>query len=240
MFRDKFAFSTIWEMILTDYDVALFALTGIILLLRQERWRFLFPVLWLVTSFVILCEHRPIAAHYYPLISIPMCWLAAISFGEFFHIDIRQGWFTKKNKYSLIDVFLRWVTAGLIILTILSIPTKYYRMHASLKGEGKANLEEQAVVDLLTKYKAVTDWVITERAIFAFYANMLVPPELAIIGKKRNFIDEAAQDYFIDILQKYKAKLILIYMPEFYGSKVISYIEENYDNIYQDRIPIRQ
>ncbi len=239
MLRDKFNFSIIWNMILTDYEVALLALMGIILLLRQKKERFLFPALWLVSAFVILFKYRPIAYHYYLLISIPMCWLAAISFGEFFHIDIRQGWFIKKSKYGFMDVFLRWVTAGLIILAILLMPIKYYRTHAALKGEGKASPEEQATVDLLMKYKASTDWVITERAIFAFYVNMLVPPELAIIGKKRNFTDEAAQDYFIGILQKYKAKLILIYWPEFYGPKVMSYIRENYNNFYQSEIPFR-
>jgi 4-amino-4-deoxy-L-arabinose transferase-like glycosyltransferase len=235
----EFNFSLLWKIILTDYDIALLALTGIILLLRQRKWQFLFPVLWLVSAFVILLNHRPIWDHYYPLISIPICWLAAISFGEFFRIDIRQGWLIKKNKYSLIAVFLRWLTAILIILTILSIPAKYYRVHVLLRGGGKASLEEQAVVDLLMKYKTHTDWVITDRPIFAFYANMLVPPELAIIVRKRNFTDEAAQDYFIDTLQKYKAKLILIYMPEFYGPKVISYIKENYDNLYQREIPER-
>ncbi len=240
MLKDRFNFSIIWKMLLSDCDIALLALLGITLIIRQRKQQSLLPVLWLVLACLILFKHRPIADHYYPLISIPMCWLAAISFGELFHIDIRQGWFIKKNKYSLLDVFLRWLAAGLIILSILLIPVKYSRMHAALRGEGKASPEEQAAVDLLMKYRTDTDWVITERAIFAFSANMLVPPELAIIGKKRNFTDEAAQDYFIGILQKYKAKLILIQMPEFYGPKVISYIGENYDNFYQSEIPVHR
>ncbi|MBL7197408.1 MAG: glycosyltransferase family 39 protein [Candidatus Omnitrophica bacterium] len=71
-------FSTLWEMILADYDIALLALMGIILLIRQKKWQLFFPVWWLTIALIILMLWRPIWEHYYPLISIPMCWLAAI------------------------------------------------------------------------------------------------------------------------------------------------------------------
>ena len=77
-------FSTIWRMILTDYDIALLALVGIISLIRKKKWQLFFPVLWLVIVFIILLKWRPIWYHYYLLVSIPICWLAAIGVSELF------------------------------------------------------------------------------------------------------------------------------------------------------------
>jgi len=75
-------FSVLWRMILADYDIALLALIGIILLIRKKKWQLLFPVWWLAIILITLMIWKPIWEHYYPLISIPMCWLAAIGVSE--------------------------------------------------------------------------------------------------------------------------------------------------------------
>ena len=75
-------FSVLWRMILADYDIALLALIGIILLIRKKKWQLLFPVWWLAIALITLMIWKPIWEHYYPLISIPMCWLAAIGVSE--------------------------------------------------------------------------------------------------------------------------------------------------------------
>ncbi|MCD6093578.1 MAG: glycosyltransferase family 39 protein [Candidatus Omnitrophica bacterium] len=77
-------FSVLWEMILADYDIALLALMGIVLLIRQKKWQLFFPVWWLAIILITLMIWKPIWEHYYPLISIPMCWLAAIGVSELF------------------------------------------------------------------------------------------------------------------------------------------------------------
>lgn len=231
-------FLIIWRMILTDYDTALLALIGIILLVRQKRWDSFFPVLCLALTLVILLIHRPVWYHYYLPVSIPLNWLAAISFSGFFHTHLRRRWFTGKNAYS---VFLRWVTAAVMILTILRLPGKYCRIRKSV-WEGSGH-EEHRVVELLSKYRKDTRWIFTDRPIFAFYANILVPPELALITEKRKFTDDLSQHYLIDKLEKYKPKLILLNKFKYLGPQVTSYIERNYHKVYQttiqNRIPVR-
>ena len=76
----------------------------------------------------------------------------------------------------------------------------------------------------------------TDRPIFAFYANMLVPPELDIITEKRDFTENITQDYCINKLQEYRPELILLNDLKYYGPKVLSYIKGNYINIYQGEI----
>lgn len=212
-------------MILADYDIALLALMGIILLIKQKKWQLFFPVLWLTTALIILMLWRPIWDHYYLLVSIPICWLAAISFSQ------------KTNKSKKMDIFLRWITVALIIITIARLPLKCYRTWRSVRIStgGKATSEEYALVNLLLRYKPYIRWVFTDRPIFAFYANMLVPPELSLTTEeKREFKDTMAQNYLIDKLQKYNPELILLDRFKFYGPQVISYIERNYTKIYPE------
>ncbi len=223
-------FSLIWRMILADYDITLLALIGIILLAKQKKYEFFFPVSCLMLTLVILFVYRPVWYHYYLPVSIFLSWLAAISFSGFFHTHLRGRWFTGKNAYS---VFLRWVTAAVMILIILRLPGKYCRMRKSV-WEGSGH-EEHRVVELLSKYRKDTHWIFTDRPIFAFYANILVPPELALITEKRKFIDDLSQHYLIDKLEKYKPELILLTELKYCGSQVISYIEKNYYKIYHSR-----
>jgi len=232
-------FSTIWRMILTDYDIALLALMGIILLIKQKKWQFFFPALWLVTALGILLKWQPIWDHYYLLISIPICWLAAISFSQFFADIRRNKKIQKTNKSKKADIFLRWITAVLIIVTIARLPLKCYRtaQNIGIGGRGRATPGEYAVVNLLWEHKKHAHWIFTDRPIFAFCADILIIPELLIISEKRNFATPEAQNYCINKLQKYKPELILLNDLKYFGPKVLSYIEENYTNIYQDKIP---
>jgi hypothetical protein len=221
-------FFLILKTMSTDCDIALLALMGIILLIRQRKWQFFFPVLWLVVAFAILLKHRPIWAHYYLLVSIPISWLAAISFNEFF-VSMRNKGTQRINKPTRIDIFLRLLTVVIIILTILRLPGKYNRMKRDVCCG--TTPEEHQIVELLLRYKKFTRWIFTDRPIFAFYANILTPPELNVVSDKRNFRDSISQDYCINNLEKYKPELILLEERKdytFYGPQVISYIERNY------------
>ncbi len=214
-------FLVIWKIILTDYDIALLALIGIILLLRKRKRNFLFPVLWLTLASAILLAHRPVWDHYYLLISIPLCWLAAISLSECFYGKIKQ------RRFAL---SLRWINICLIILTILRLPIKYNRIRESIEDE--TAVKEHVVIELMSKYKQSTRWVFTDRPIFAFYADMLIPPELAVFSDKRILTGNLKPDYVISILEKYKPEIILLDRFRDRDLKILPFVEKKYSNVY--------
>ncbi len=222
----KHNFLTIYKMLLIDYDIMLLALTSMVLLIGQKKWYLLFPVLWFSLAFLSLYQHKPIWDHHYLLISLPLSWLAAIGFGEFF----RGSENMRKNKWPLKLLF-----GFLIILVIARIPVKFLRTHNSIQGYTSA--QEKEVIALLSQYKDNRPWVVTDRPIFAFYAGMLVPPEVALTCQKRNFTDKLAQGYFISMLKKYYPRQILLNKSDYYGPGVISYIEKHYALVYQGDIP---
>lgn len=221
----EFGIMNLYKILSRDYDICLLAIIGIILLIKEKKWRFFLPASWLILAYITMLKWRPVWYHYYIFISIPLCWLAGISFSEFF---TGQGLLKKRGG-------LYWITAGLIILITFNLPFKY---SAILKEVNIGTMpQEHNTLEIMSEYKKYTRWIVADRPIFAFFANMLVPPELAVIGDKRTFISGDSQDYFIAKLEKYSPEQILLSRPSFYGAKIFAYIENKYTNIYCAKIP---
>ncbi len=222
-------FIILCRMLLSDYDIALLALISIVLIVKQRKRESFFPLIWLATITIILLRHKPIWYHYYPLISIPVCWLGAITFAEFFSKNNLNKRINQIKLFHLIILLL-------IILTIFKLPSKYQRSQKSLWGQTSA--QERQVLDVLSKYKKNTRWIFTDRAIFAYYLDIFIPPELVLISSKRILTDKLEPDYLINKLTKYKPELILLtgYLETFpdYYPKIMPYIEKNYTQIYKD------
>jgi len=216
-------FLRIWKMVRIDYDIALLALIGAILLIKQKERQFLLPLLWLISAFIIYVNYRPIWPHYYLLFSIPLSWLAAICFR-----NLSAGSVVKKG-------FFHWLILILITVTVLRVPFKYNANIRSIENRTTTQ-EYKTINDLLLKYKPCTRWIATNRPIFAFYANLMVPPELVLTSHKRKFTDKIEQSYFIDKLEKYKPEQILLVLDRlnFYGPEILSYIGRNYFKIYEN------
>ncbi len=153
---------------------------------------------------------------------------------NFFSIGISQGWFPKKNTFDMLDILLRWLTLGLIILSITLLPAKYHRMRTSLQG--KTSFQEHQILKLILKYKPNTQWLFSDIPTFAFSAGILIPPEIAVTTVKREFTSDSAGDYFVRILKKYSPEQILLSSSYKYSPKIISFIQENYLKIYDDYV----
>lgn len=222
-------FSILWRMLLTDFNVALLALTGIILVIKQKKRESYFPIIWLAVITAILLRHKPIWYHYYPLISIPFCWLGAICLAKFFSKNILQ---TRINRMNIFN----WIILPLAAITIFQLPSKYLMAQKSLLGQ--SSVPERQALNLLFKYKNDARWMFTDRGIFAFYSGILVPPELAVVAKKRVLTNKLETGYLMNKLEEYKPELLLFTeyietFPEYYP-KIIPYIEKNYTLVYKD------
>lgn len=218
-------FSVIWKRIFIDYDIAILALISAITF-RKNKSCYL-PILWLISISLILFIYKPIWHHYYLLMALPLCWLAAISFSKFFQTDTFKSLFRQKNIW-------RGLLACLVGLTILRIPAKYHQMLESVKNQ--PSLEERKITTLLAKHKKHTRWLITDRPIFAFYGKILVPPELALISSKRIQAENFTQDYLRAILKKYEPELVLFARFAAYEKKILPYIEKDYLKIYPEKL----
>jgi len=194
--KPEYGFSTLYGMLYRDYDIILLALIGIFFLIKQKKWLYLFPASWLILAFAMLIKYKPVWQHHYLLLSIPLCWLAAIGFSKCFLAAM-------KNKK-----WIRWLILGAIIFILLRLPFKYNDIIIDLKD--KTNTQERKAVELLSGYSRHVRWIFTDMPIFAFYADIPVPPELAVISAKRIFTKNLQPAYLIAVLEKYKPEIILL------------------------------
>lgn len=218
-------------MMLVDYDILLLAVAATLLLASEKKWRDLFPLLWLVSAYLILINHKPVWYHHYLLLSIPIAWLAAIGASVTFRAFTRERSLLSVAGPNRISAALRWLVVSAMILVIVRVPLKYSKMRRSLMVG--TTMAERDVVALLVKYRKYTSWIIADRPIFAFYAGELIPPELAYISWKRRATKNMPPDYVINVLEKYRPEEILFARFQDYGPEIMSYIKKNYSRIYR-------
>ncbi len=183
------------KVLFRDWDIFLLATAGVIFNIKKNYRQF-FPVLWIAAALSILLIYTPIRQYYYLLLSIPACWLAAIGFKECLIARI-------KNKK-----WIRWLMLSATIFILLRLPFKFSMVLADMKD--KINTQEIKIVNLLSGYSQRVRWIFADMPIFAFYANIPTPPELAVISTKRIFTKNLQPSYLIDVLEKYKPGLILL------------------------------
>lgn len=225
LFPEKTGLSIIAEMTFADYDIVLLAFTGIILFFKQKKKELFLPVAWLVLICIIFSFYRPLWYHYYPLVSIPLCWLAGNSFSEFFRMQINRDFPMRKN-------FPRSSPVILLVLSILLLPLKYGRMLESING--RTTIQEKNLVNFISEYKG--SWIVTDRPMFAFYCGLLVPPEIALISNKRLYSRNFSDRYLNRILKTYKPNLLLLGRFKDYEKKILSFADNDYSMIRQPEV----
>ena len=204
-------FSVILRLLIQDFDLAILAIFGLIMNMRAKKTRhILLPVLWLGMTLLFLTLHRPVWDHYYLLISLPLCWLAAI----FFTGSLRKA---KKDKK-----FFYYAALPLIILAAIMLPFKLFDTCFLLSLAGKR--EENKALELIARSKTNDRWIFTDLPIYAFNNGILVPPETAVLTVKRMPTAELATQ----VLQKYKPGLILLGRFQSYSPELTSVILADY------------
>ena len=219
------------KFILADYDFLLLALLGIFIIIKQKKYLGLLPAAWLIFAFAILSKHQPLWHHYYLLISIPLSWLAAIALNALFPAYKTDKGYPQKKFFSLL-------AAGLLLITIARLPLKLNRTLQSLT-EKNTTEQENLILKSMAKYKDKTEWIFTDRPIFAIYADIPVPPELALVTYKRSFSDQLTSNFLKKALEQYNPEQLLLNKLEFFSPETLFFIETRYTKIYADLIPKR-
>src|SRR5436309_2332335 len=71
-------------------------------------------------------------------------------------------------------------------------------------------LEDPRVIEL-KRHAARTHWIFTDRVIYAFWARLPVPPELAVIPSKRIWSGQITETDVLECLERYRPEQILLF-----------------------------
>lgn len=219
-----------------DRDYIFLAVIGIFTIIYNKNRNGLLPITWLATSILILLFHKPIWYHHYHLMSIPICWLAAYAVASLFDL-FSENWQGNLKSFLKSLSFIEIIIPTLISIIFVSL---IFTTPPITKGSPPKDLQ---LMQIVMKYKDSTTWVFTDRPIYAFYAGLSVPPEMAVFSSKRINSGKLTNQEMLAVLKKYRPEQIVIARMHsliFSDKNIKNYINNYYTKTYSEKKQLKQ
>lgn len=200
---DEYAFRL--GMFLNDPGLLGSFVGGVALIGRQRRWDLLFPVVLLVTALTVHWGHQPYWYYYDLHFAIPMAWLGGLGVVGWFKIILNAAVLAATRSRIGIGLAVA-VWSGGVALILAFAPERLWIEFRKLSAPYSA--AEHPVVAELRRYAGRDRWVFTDRVIYAFWADRLVPPELAVMPKKRIWSGQLTANAITNWLERYRPEVI--------------------------------
>lgn len=167
------------------------------------------PLIWLATATILLINHKPLWYHHYLLISIPLCWLAAFGIQS-----IAQSWQQGQKWQAVISrrsAIARLSPVGWILLfLLLTTPVKFALLHHQNQVFARETAAHHLVFQEVQAYQSQTHWLLTDLPIYAAHGGLNVPPELAMISRKRIASGQITAAWLADLMAKYQPEQVIL------------------------------
>ncbi|HEY9827734.1 MAG TPA: hypothetical protein V6D19_20035 [Stenomitos sp.] len=226
-----------WQVLLIflvqDIDAVLLAGFGTWTLLRQRRQWPILPLVWLICVVVGLLSYRPLWYHYYPLISVPIMWLAVYGLSQF-QPNGSQPWYRHLLQgVRAKSAFSRWL-ARAILLAIALVPIKLAVVSVSPWFYVQDSPPKFATVQHLKTFAPATRWLFTDLPMYAFYAGLNVPPELAVFSTKRIESGNLSPKVMQQLLATYRPEQIALSRDRNLAPQLEPYLSQHYALHYKN------
>ena len=222
-------------MFLQDFDYVLLAIPGISLLLQKKEGLNKLPLIWLLTVTLLLLNYKPIWYHHYLLLSIPLTWLATYGATLAFGYFKEEGWHSVFKLQKLKEITLSGVAAAFFIFSMLVLPIKLtviQLQNQSFLQQSHINVE---VMASLYKYKQYTHWIFTDIPIYAFYADLDVPPEIAVFARKRLASGYLTDELLTSVMEMYHPEQVILGRFPEVRKQLKDYLNQNYSKVYDKK-----
>jgi hypothetical protein len=254
-FESQAGLSPMLHKLVLDWPIAGFAVLGLFLGLVQRRWAVVFPTVFFFTSFLAHAWHRPWWDYYYLHLSIPMAWLGALGVQwtwetlakpatpipncELRIPNSESASLPRRLRLRLLEFWPGGRAAGLIAAFsfclagfLVELPERYERETAFLRA--KPSPTEVKVLAELKERRADTRWLYTDRPIWCAHANILIPPELAVLSLKRIASGDITHAEFLRLLHHYRPEQILLQRRHFEDEKFHEFLRAFYDVVIEE------
>ncbi len=223
-FADRSGSKLMLGMLGKEWVVVLPALIGAWHAIWKGDRRSRFPVVWLATEFIVRMWYRPFWEQHYEHLAIPLAWLASIGVNEvlnharlFLSESVARARLIEAGGFICLSI---WV-AGAVVSTTekVSEAARSRRYHSSDT--------EWAVVESMKRFSAETQWVFTDYPLYAFRANLPVPPELAVLSRKRFASGQITDVELLRLVRVYQPEQLVI-TSSWAGKILAEYVKHGY------------
>jgi len=115
---------------------------------------------------------------------------------------------------------------------LVDLPERYERETAFLRA--KPSPTEVKVLAELKERQADTRWLYTDRPIWCARANLLIPPELAVLSLKRIASGDITHGEFLRLLHHYRPEQILLQRRHFEDEQFHEFLRAYYDVVIEE------
>jgi hypothetical protein len=203
------------------------AVLGAAMAVLMRKWSAIYPLAWAASAYMLLSIQVPVWYHHQLLVTIPAAILAAGASGEVWMVAKRR---IQGHSLPWAHLALSLVAAAGFIVAIKTllpdISTRFKTHREAMIRTDEDFLADNPILIAMTQYAPETRWVVTDLPIYAFRANLLVPPELAVFTEKRvetGFLTEAQA---LDVIKAYQPEQILL--GRFRYQRLDDYVAERY------------
>ncbi len=213
------------ESLLNDLALLVPAAFGVVLICYNRRCDLLFPAVLLATALVIHLWHRPYWYYYNLHFAIPMAWLGALGIVAWFREICRQD--ISASLAAKLRAGIGWLGWSMLVSLVVTLaPEKAWNELTKVSAALPA--QQDAIVIELRKHAAHTRWVFTDRVIYAFWAALPVPPELAVVPSKRVWSGQLSDTQVATYLERYRPEQVLLLSRWMENSNLSDYIQTHY------------
>jgi hypothetical protein len=188
------------------------AVIGSVYVIQRGRPTGLYLTGWALAGFLLLSQYSPIWYHHQLLVTIPVAILAGVAIGEFV-VGIRDRF--RKLRPVSVGAAMHVAVAVLIPYFVASglsnsIRELDYRL-PNLRPPPADSREIEAVgmLDVMREYADATNYILTDRPMFAIWLGKPVPPEVAALTGKRLLTGELSQIEIISAIVEYQPEQVV-------------------------------
>jgi len=209
------------------------AIIGSVYVIQQGRLTGLYLIAWALTGFLLLSQYSPVWYHHQLLVTIPVAILAGIAVGEFL-IAIRNRFHNlqvvsvRAALHVAVAVLIPYLAASTLSSSISELD---YRL-PNLRPPPADSREIEAVgmLDVMRQYADSTNFILTDRPMFAIWLGKPVPPEVAALTGKRLLTGELSQVEIISAIVEYQPEQVAL--ARFELPQVEAYLQQHYRLVY--------
>jgi hypothetical protein len=246
------------EYTLTRYlqgflPVMTLAAIGILDVVRRKNWLSLYLVGWMLAAYLLLSQHAPVWPHQQILITVPAALLAGAATGEAVNNlgkltraetqeqiaqaetrpDSPPPTTTNRRKALRNDNLASLACLMLLAYTMFSLG---YNLLSQLQPTLKApplkdTTREVKIFNLVNRYAPETEWILTDHPIYAFWAGLKVPPDLAVFSAKRMMTGYLTEADIMETIDEYQPEQV--FFGRFQFPLVNKYLANDYTIVYE-------
>lgn len=203
-----------------DWPLTALMPAGVLLSFLRGKLYALLPLVWFGAAVALLSGHTPFWYHHYFSLSVPLVWLVAIGLSE--PIQLLASSKSRRN---------RWLWAPLVICLgctgwgLSVLPERFERLAGPDTACPEINL---MVLEKLRANSADTNWVLTDRPMYAWLIDKPVPPLTAVFSRKRLRSDLLNLEMIRSTITEYRPEQILLQRFPDVAQELAPFFESDY------------